>query len=82
MASRVAPAAAAGNQRVAPLAVRSPICVPCRRVLPGVQSGTSSRVTASGPAKYQVACWCAVTSRRPVPAGPGDATDPRAGLAR
>ena len=77
MASRLVPAAAAGNQRVAPLVVISPIWVPAAASCRASESGTSSRVTPSGSAKYQVACWCAVTSRRPVPAGRGTPRIPR-----
>jgi hypothetical protein len=45
-------------------------------------SGTSSRVTLSGAAKYQVAWWRGARSRWPVPGGPEDATDPPAAVAR
>ena len=48
--------ALAGNQRVVPVVVMSPIGVPAAASCRASASGTSSLDTASGAAKYQVAC--------------------------
>ena len=55
IASRAGPAAAAANQRVVPSEVSSPIRVPWAASCRASESGTSSRVTPRGSAKYQVA---------------------------
>src|SRR5215470_5191870 len=79
IASREALGALAANQRVGPPAVMSPIWVPAAASGLASASGTSSRDTRSGVAKYQVALWFAAMSRCPVPDGPAAGSGPAAG---